>query len=99
MKKRNMGEADSHSEASQSETVTAQSREGSRGVSRRSALRLGSSALAVGATGLTSCAAASAAFNPATVTWLSDLASSVAATQIEKALDGGPQRNMEIVVE
>lgn len=88
MKSRDMGDADSQSEASEFETMTDRSRKGSRGVSRRAALRLGGSALAVAATGLTSCAGTGAVFNPATVTWLSDLAGAVAATQIDKALGG-----------
>lgn len=61
------------------------------GVSRRKALSWGVAGLAISTVGLTSCSAAarSAVFNPATTEWLKELASSVAATQIEKALDGG----------
>ena len=66
-------------------------REGTRSVNRRTVLRWTASTAAAGAVvGLSSCgAAATSAFNPATADWLASLASSVAATQIENALDGG----------
>ncbi len=59
------------------------------GLSRRGALGVGTSA-ALGAAGLAGCSSATAAlFNPATRTWLADLGKSIAAAEVQNAIDGG----------
>ncbi len=67
-------------------------RQGNLFVSRRTTLRWGAAAAVTASTiGLSSCTAAAraAVFNPATKDWLTELARSIAAIQIEKALDKG----------